>query len=158
MPDDPVTLSGSCMCGAVRYEAFGDPLGVGYCHCRSCRHHTGAPVVAYVGFTADQVRFSGRERSIYSSSPGVGRAFCGQCGSSLTWEGYARSAGSEIIEFHISSLDEPERFVPHEHTRCADRIAWFDVADTLPRYVDMPGEGVEPCCHGPAAKGKVKPL
>ena len=64
-------IQGGCLCGAVRYEARGAPLGVGYCHCRSCRHHTGAPVVAYVEFAAQHVRFSGAGRSTYASSPGV---------------------------------------------------------------------------------------
>jgi hypothetical protein len=33
------------MCGAVRYEAVGDPTAVAHCHCESCRRHSGAPAV-----------------------------------------------------------------------------------------------------------------
>ncbi len=134
MGEDSVVLAGGCMCGAVRYEARGEALGIGHCHCRSCRRHSGAPVVTYVGFNADRVRFSGRERSLYNSSPGVQRAFCGLCGTPLTWEGCTSASSGAIIEFHIGTLDHPDGFVPRDHTYYGERIAWFDVADNLPRY------------------------
>ncbi len=154
MGEDPVTLTGGCLCGAVRFEATGAPLDIGHCHCLSCRRHTGAPVVTYVGFKADQVVFRGQERRIYTSSPGVARAFCNNCGSSLTWEGITRASGTPIIEFHISTIDTPDRFAPADHTRYGERIAWFDVADDLPRYLGANGDGEAPCCHGPVGKKK----
>ena len=104
------------MCGSVRYEVSGEPFWVGHCHCKSCRHHTGAPVVTFVGFKKDQVTFTKGDRQIYNSSPGVGRAFCGQCGTPLTWEGK-------------SNLDYPNGFKPTNHVWYPYRIAWFDVAD-----------------------------
>ncbi len=60
----------------VRYEAEGAPVSVIYCHCNSCRKHTGAPVVALAGFKREQVRFTHGERTIYNSSSGVDRGFC----------------------------------------------------------------------------------
>ena len=47
---------GRCLCGAVRFTADGPPKWTGYCHCQSCRRHTGAPVSAYAGFEAANVR------------------------------------------------------------------------------------------------------
>ena len=35
------TLSGSCLCGAVRYEATGEPKRFVHCHCSRCRKATG---------------------------------------------------------------------------------------------------------------------
>ncbi len=110
MEGNPGTVAGGCMCGSVRYEAIGEPLEVGYCHCHSCRRHTGAPVVALVFFEADKVRFTRRERSIYNSSPGVKRGFCDQCGTSLTWEG--KYGGRAVINIHISTFDDPDAHVP----------------------------------------------
>lgn len=152
MSDGQVTLTGGCLCGAVRFEAIGEPLAIGHCHCLSCRRHTGAPVVTYVGFKADQVRFGGRQRSVYNSSPGVERAFCSQCGTPLTWEGFSRTCDSTIVEFHIGTLDDPDSFAPQEHWLHEERIAWFDVADNLPRFRGKGMKGEEPYRHGPVTK------
>jgi hypothetical protein len=92
-------------------------------------------VVAFVVFTADQVEWLVGDRSLYESSPGVLRAFCRDCGTPLTWEG--NDAGSELVEFHISTLDNPDEFPPNEHTHHDERISWFEVADKLPRHRAM---------------------
>ena len=96
-------VTGGCLCGAVRYEVIGDPFSVIHCHCLSCRRHTGAAVVTFAGFKQDQIRFTTGERRIYESSPGVGRAFCGQCGTPLTWEGDGGDLG-QIVEHRISTF------------------------------------------------------
>ena len=145
--------SGGCMCGAVRYEAVGEPFSVSHCHCHSCRRHTGAPVVTLAGFKKDQVRFTTGERRIYGSSPGVERAFCGQCGTPLTWEGDGGDLGP-IIEIHISTFDDPDALVPQSHSYHDERIAWFDVADNLPRYRESGSSG-EPYRRGPAIEGRL---
>lgn len=149
MNDEP-KVTGGCMCGVVRYEAEGPPLCVGHCHCVSCRRHTGAPIVTFVAFKAGKVRFTQGDRSIYNSSPDVGRGFCGQCGTPLTWEGNYR--GHMIIEFHISTLDDPDAYVPDRHWHFGERISWFDVSDDLPRYRNT-DVGNEPYCYGPTADG-----
>ncbi len=35
-------LNGHCLCGAVRYEAWGEPLFSGFCYCEDCRRASGA--------------------------------------------------------------------------------------------------------------------
>lgn len=149
--NDDVKMAGGCMCGAVRYEATGASFGVIHCHCLSCRKHNGAAVVTLAGYMADQVAFSGEERRIYESSPGVGRAFCGNCGTPLTWEGVNNDA-EPIIEFHISTFDDPSTLVPTAHAFYPERIPWFDVADHLPRCRGFSGDG-ELLRHGPVSEG-----
>lgn len=145
------TRTGGCMCGAVRYEVAGEAFLINHCHCQSCRKHNGAAVVTLAGFTADQVSFSGEERKIHESSPGVGRAFCGTCGTPLTWEGDGGALGP-IVEFHISTFDNPNDMVPTAHSFEAERISWFDVADGLPRYEGFVDDE-PPLRHGPVSKG-----
>ncbi len=147
-------LTGGCLCGAVRYETTGKSFKVLHCHCQSCRKHNGGPVVTLAGFKADQVEFSGDERKIYESSPGVGRAFCGKCGTPLTWEGDGGDRGP-ILEFHISTFDNPEVLLPTLHAFDAERIAWFEVADKLPRYEGR-SEKSPLLRHGPAIEGSGK--
>ena len=149
---DHTKRTGGCMCGAVRYETTGDSFGVNHCHCRSCRHHTGAAVVTLAGFMADRVRFSGDARKIYESSPGVGRAFGGKCGTTRTWEGVSSTRGGPIFEIHISTFDNPDILVPNGHSFDSERISWFDIADDLPRFEEFNGDG-SPLRHGPVSHG-----
>jgi hypothetical protein len=148
---DATKMTGGCMCGAVRYETTGDSFGVNHCHCESCRKHNGAPVVTLAGFKADQVAFSGDERKIHESSPGVGRAFCGKCGTPLTWEGDGEELGP-IFEMHLSTFDNPDLMVPTAHAFYPERVSWFDIADNLPRYKEFADDSA-PLRHGPVEEG-----
>ena len=147
MVDSGDAVTGGCHCGAVRYEATGSPVYVPYCHCETCRKTTGAPVVMFVMFEKEQVHFTRGERKIYASSPGVGRGFCPNCGTPLTYEG--DWGGKKIVEVHISTLDDPESFAPDRHGFYGERIAGFDVADQLPRY-NASSVGAKPIRFGPA--------
>lgn len=143
--------TGGCLCGAVRYEAVGKPVCVGHCHCHTCRRHTGAPMVTFVAFEAENVCFPERDRNIYNSSPSVKRGFCANCGTPLTWEGSFK--GMDIIEFHISTTDDPDAYAPDLHWHHGERIRWFEVIDNLPRYFTTETAG-EPYLHGPASHDK----
>ena len=137
------------MCGAVRYETQGGPSRVLHCHCQSCRSHTGAPMATLAVFTADQVQFSGDERKPYQSAPGVERAFCASCGTSLTWETVLGDEG-RLCAIHISTFDDPDALAPTGHSFYPERISWFEVADDLPRHEGFVA-GSEPLHYGPAA-------
>ncbi|MEM7121943.1 MAG: GFA family protein [Pseudomonadota bacterium] len=116
-----MTMTGGCICGAVRYETTGKTFGVQHCHCHSCRIDNGGPVVTLAGYNADQVTFSGDAHKIYASSPGVGRAFCGTCDTPLTWEGDGGELGP-IVEFYISTFDNPDVLLPTGHSFDPERF------------------------------------
>ncbi|MGI9507965.1 MAG: GFA family protein [Geminicoccaceae bacterium] len=148
MGKEALQRAGGCMCGAVRYETMGDPTRTIHCHCKDCRRHTGAPAATLAVYSVDQVNFRGDERGIFRSSPGVGRAFCGKCGTSLTFETDLRGYGP-ICALHISTFDIPESLVPTHHSFYAQRISWFDIADDLPRYEGLVVDDTL-LRHGPA--------
>ena len=110
MNSDEKLVSGGCGCGAIRYEATGEPFWVGHCHCQSCRNYTGAPMVTFLKSS----------RQLYTSSSNVGRGFCNQSGTPLSWEGSSSlPERGEIVELYISTFDDPERFKPANHL-------WYD--------------------------------
>jgi hypothetical protein len=121
-----IVHTGACMCGAVKFEAHGTPKWVGYCHCQSCRKHTGAPMSAYAGYERDHVRFLTPKPRYYSSSEGVRRGFCGECGSTLSYEG---ERWPTEIHFHIGAFDRPEDFPPTGHAFKEERLPWLHVDD-----------------------------
>ena len=147
MTDETKTATGKCLCGAVRFEAKGPSFRVIACHCESCRRHTGAPMAALTVFSKDQVHWSGEERRVYESQPGVGRAFCPNCGSSLTWETTHPHYGT-ICAIHVSSFDDPDAQKPSAHSFYPEKLCWFDSADDLPRYETFVADG-KLARHGP---------
>lgn len=50
--------TGGCLCSDVRLRLVGAPYEVDYCHCHSCRKHTGAPVSAFADFKGGVVEFT----------------------------------------------------------------------------------------------------
>lgn len=113
--------SGGCLCGAVRFEATGAPKWTGYCHCASCRRHTGAPVSAYAGFEDAQIRFTAGAPARFASSPGVERGFCAACGSTLSYRG-DRWPGE--LHLHVGAMDKPEDFAPTGQAFKAEKLPW----------------------------------
>jgi adenylate cyclase len=109
--------------------------------------HTGAAAATLAVFKAGHVKFSGDDRKIYESAPDVGRAFCASCGTSLTWETVLGDEG-RLCAVHISTFDDPDVLVPTAHSFYPERIAWFDIADDLPRHAGFVA-GIEPLQHGP---------
>ena len=59
MNDGAKRYTGGCLCGALRYEAVGEPPGSGHCYCVDCRRASGSGFVPFMGFRASDVRFSG---------------------------------------------------------------------------------------------------
>ena len=61
-------FEGSCLCGAVRFAAIGQPESVVWCHCESCRKHSGAPVSVFVAFKRDAWRLTEGQITKFNSS------------------------------------------------------------------------------------------
>ncbi|CAD5107429.1 GFA family protein [Zestomonas carbonaria] len=80
-----MTMSGSCLCWAVRYEITGSFKLLGNCHCSMCRKAHGAAFVTWGIVDPDQFHWGAGKEFVhgYESSPGNRRCFCKQCGSPL---------------------------------------------------------------------------
>ena len=112
---------GGCLCGAVRFEVSGPAKWTAYCHCQSCRRHTGAPVSAFAGFERAQVRMTGDAIAAFESSPGVTRGFCARCGSTISYEG---DRWPTEFHIHVGAFDAPEDFPPAGHAFAEERVPW----------------------------------
>lgn len=122
---------GGCRCGAVAFRARAEPTVVVYCHCRDCRRSSGAPISLWVGYRSERVELTRGEPTVYESSPGVRRSFCGTCGSPISFED-ERLPRETYLPGGV--FDDPEAFEPEAHDWVSRRLRWFDVPDGLPRY------------------------
>jgi hypothetical protein len=118
--------SGRCLCGAVRFEAKGNPKWVRWCHCQSCRRHSGAPSNVFVSFENDAVHVTAGEITKYNSSPGVRRGFCAHCGSTLTC---ASDRLPTETHYYIGVFERAAELKPKGEFFAGERLPWFHPSD-----------------------------
>ncbi|MDI3284627.1 GFA family protein [Polyangium sp. 15x6] len=92
---------GSCLCGATKISVTLENASVSACHCSMCRKWAGGPLL--VVHSTQQVRYSGREPSIYDSSDWAQRGFCGQCGTHLFYR--LKAGGFEAVPVGVLDGD-----------------------------------------------------
>jgi hypothetical protein len=120
-------FEGGCLCGAVRLIATGQPKGIYWCHCQSCRKHTGAPVSVFVEFAREAYTITKGEITKFDSSPGkTRRGFCARCGSTLTCETLPLLA---TTHFHVGAFDQAARLRPTRHYFPEERLPWLHTGD-----------------------------
>jgi hypothetical protein len=130
--------AGGCLCGAVRYEAEGEPLYAGHCYCGDCRKASGSGFVPFMGFASGAVRFTGLTRQFRSKSfrgNDAVRNSCPVCGS-LVFGGEAGKDETHTI--YAGSLDDPSCFQPKIAIFVRDRPAWAVIPVGLTTYETMP--------------------
>jgi hypothetical protein len=127
-------FTGSCLCGAVRYEARGAPRAVNHCHCLQCQRQSGAAMVTWATWPRLSVRVRQGEAADFESSPGIKRSFCARCGSTLFWCRVARERDGGELDIAAGTLDEPDRLAPTEHIFVKSRRRWMPLCDGLPAY------------------------
>jgi hypothetical protein len=115
-------FSGRCLCGAVRFEARGWPKGIFWCHCDSCRRHSGAPVSVFVGFANDAVTVIEGTITTFKSSPGTTRGFCSRCGSTLTC---ATVHFPKETHYHVGAFDRAAELQPSKHFFANEQLPWL---------------------------------
>lgn len=123
-------IEGGCLCGAVRYRIDAAPRVTSYCHCEDCRKASGAPVVAWTFFPNGFLTWiRGAPRTLEFAERV--RTFCPDCGTPLSFFDPAIPGEFEVT---TCSLDEPNLMPPMDHNWVADRLTWFETADSLPRH------------------------
>ncbi len=131
--------TGGCHCGAIRYQAEGEPLHHALCHCTDCRRHSGAPMVGWTMFKSDQVSVSKGEAKAYASSEHGRRHFCADCGTGLYYTNDQMLPG--ITDIQSGTLDDPAAIPAQVHIQTADRIEWMKGAHELPAFERYPPQG-----------------
>ncbi|OTB06938.1 hypothetical protein M426DRAFT_91420 [Hypoxylon sp. CI-4A] len=104
-----MTLSGHCLCGAVKYTIDADPIIVGYDHCDDCQRQSGSTYSLVVVVPKDKFNVSGATKSYAkagSSGKLVHRVFCPECGSPIAHD---PDAAPEIIAVKGGTLSEADK-------------------------------------------------
>lgn len=135
---EDITITGGCLCGALRYEARGAPRFMGHCYCADCRKASGSGFMPFMGFESADVRFSGEVRQYRSPSVRGSEAVrnhCPTCGGLVFGGEIGTGTGYTI---YAGSLDDPTVFRPQVAIFNKDRPLWVGLPPGVPVHETMP--------------------
>ncbi len=132
---DRNTYKGRCFCGAVQFTVSGEPEGMGYCHCESCRRWSAAPVNAFTLWKPEAVQIMRGADNIgtYNKTPRSHRKWCKACGGHI----FTEHPGLGLIDVYAAVIpDFPYRAVIHiQYQETTLRIK-----DGVPKMKDVPAD------------------
>jgi hypothetical protein len=128
-----MTYTGSCFCGAVEVRAEGEPVGMGYCHCGSCRSWSGGPVNAFTLWPPETVSVTrGADHvATFAKTEVSDRQYCDQCGGHLM----TRHPTLGVVDIFSATLPDLA-FAPGLHINYAETV--LPMKDGLPKFKDFP--------------------
>jgi len=116
------SAKGSCLCGAVSFEANTASNDVGVCHCSMCRTWSGGP---YVGVDCGTDLSITGEITIFNSSDWAERAFCPACGTHLYYK--FKANGQTIMPAGL--FDDKEKLVMDHQIFIDEKPDYYDFAN-----------------------------
>ncbi len=126
---------GACFCGAVQIEVTGEPAGMGYCHCQSCRSWSAGPVNAFSLWKPDSVRVvsGGEHVAKFQKTAMSERQYCAKCGGHLM----TNHPPLGLVDVYAATLPTLQ-FKPGVHVNYAETV--LRMRDGLPKLKDFPSE------------------
>lgn len=133
-------ITGSCLCGQVRYELAGAIYLINNCHCSQCRKAHGAAYGSFLHANTTGFKWRSGEHLVktYKAREQDDRCFCKHCGSSLPV--IEQDENNVIIPAGTLDTDPGEK--PSINIFAGSKAAWFDITDTLPKFDEFPPDDV----------------
>ena len=132
------TLTGGCLCGAVRYKVSGDLIFSGRCYCDDCRKTSGTGHNAVFAAPAQAVSIAGTLTD-YTKAGGSGqpitRRFCPTCGSRIAGVAVAMPG---MVLITASTLDDPELFTSQMSIFASRAPSWDRPPAGTPAFAERP--------------------
>jgi hypothetical protein len=128
-----MTHVGTCFCGAVEIAVEGEPAGMGYCHCRSCRSWSGGPVNAFSLWPPAAVKVTkGADKvATYNKTEVSYRKYCTVCGGHLMTD-HPPLGVVDVFSATLPTLN----FQPGLHVNYQETV--LPMKDGLPKFKDFP--------------------
>lgn len=134
-----MTMTGGCMCGAVRYEVSGEPVTSFVCHCRACQYVSGGAGANVMVINRADLRLTrGQPRTYWSTSDSgaqIGRQFCETCGTPVFSD---LESQPDLLVLKVGSLDDPGPFKPAANLWANAAQPWHRMDDEIPSFPKGP--------------------
>ena len=129
MTDRQPVATGGCQCGAVRYAFYAPLENAHVCHCRMCQRATGGVFAALAGGKPGNFAWTRGTPDYFASSSLAKRAFCGKCGTPLSFKYDTPTARMYTT---IGSLDEPGKVELVKQYGVESRLSWVKFCEAVP--------------------------
>jgi len=131
----PATHTGKCFCGAVEITVTGEPAGMGYCHCSSCRSWSAGPVNAFTLWPPDAVKvIKGADKiGTYHKTENSYRKWCTVCGGHIMTDHPLFG----LVDVYAATVPSVP-FKPGVHVNYQETV--LPMKDGLPKQRDFPKE------------------
>lgn len=137
-PVKPGVTTGSCLCGAIAWEADGPPAVMMNCHCSRCRLARGAAHATNAFYKLEQFRWirgaDQADQYKVEDAKFFTQAFCRTCGSPAP-----RVLGQfKRAMVAVGTADTDPGVQPSAHIFVGSKAPWYDITDGIPQFEEMP--------------------
>lgn len=135
---NPILLTGSCLCGSVKYSVTVEVKHFYFCHCEQCRKITGSSFASNILAKPANINwiagFDNVKRFDYPGERSFSKVFCSNCGSGLP---FLNHKGDTLI-IPAGSLDHDPSVRPDKNIYWGDKAQWYEVGIEAEKCLEFP--------------------
>ena len=131
-------IAGHCVCGKVSYESAAEPIFTGICHCKTCQRATGSAFGSVLAVPEPSLKLTGTVKTydgVGDSGKATHRAFCPDCGSSVT---LSADIMPGVVMIPIGTLDDTNWVKPAMQIYCDAAMPWAELGGEMKKFAKMP--------------------
>ena len=133
-----MTITGRCLCGAIRWESSAPPIVTRVCWCRECQYIGAGSGTVNACFRTAAFTVTGKTNdypSVADSGNQMHRRFCPTCGTPLFSEAEARP---HLIFVRVGTFDHPNLANPAMTMWTSSAPRWARIDAELPQVERQP--------------------
>lgn len=135
---NPITLAGSCLCGAVEYLVKTEVKKFYFCHCEQCRKITGSSFASNILAKPSEITWISGSKIIkrfdYPGAKTYTKVFCSSCGSGLP---FLNQSGNTLF-IPADSLDSSIGIKPDNNIFWGDKASWYEEGVSATKCSEFP--------------------
>tara|TARA_R110002167_G_scaffold61789_3_gene174593 strand:+ start:2008 stop:2409 length:402 start_codon:yes stop_codon:yes gene_type:complete len=132
-----MSVTGSCLCGAVSFEVSGEFESLYLCHCTRCQKDTGSVHASNLfSSSAKLIWKTGEDRVKTYKLPSTKhvKCFCSNCGSALP----SLQMNNQLVVVPAGSLDQGISIKPTAHIFTSSSATWAQNMERINSYEQLP--------------------
>ncbi len=133
------TLSGGCLCGAVRYTLHpGFRMRPYACHCTDCQRRTGSAFSLHMGIVANDLSIEGELNEGKFTQPSGAISTITGCAKCMSRIYAANDLRPGLASIRVGTLDISNEVSPAAHFWISSKQPWITIPEGVPTLETQP--------------------